>query len=281
MTVFSITTQKKVVAFIDWLKKRLAEGKSVVLHLDECDHGTGSKQMLSKVWSEVRNSEKITNILYSATPEEVLYSGEVEDQEYQEMMEEMIGEGEHIEYTPPEGYCGPARFLHEGLVHEAIPFFDSIGDTYTLTSQGKHIVTTLRTCMASTPGRNLVVLRLSYSLLGGAKKDIKKNKAIYQFLSNLSAFPELADFLIVVDKSDNVWVLQLLKKCNLSDGSAWDSLILTLKSDLLQGVDLSSLYVLGLVHDTVSALTDHFELLVLINLRLHFSLLSQLYYISL
>lgn len=224
MKVFSITTEKKVISFIEWLTKQLEEGKTVVLHLDECDHGTGSKQMLSQVWSKVRNSEKITNILYSATPEEVLYSGEVEDEEYQAMIEEIIGEGEHVEYTPPEGYCGPARFLQEGLVHEAIPFFDKIGDTYTLTSQGKHVVTTLRACMATTPGRNMVVLRLSYSLLGGAKKDIKKNKAIYQFLSNIHAFAELADFLVVVDKSDNMGIKNRrisAEKIQWSDPSYW------------------------------------------------------------
>ena len=206
MAVFSITSQKGVDAFIKWLTRQFDEGKTVVLHFDECDHGTGSKQMLSKVWSQVRNSEQITNILYSATPEEVLYSGEVEDTEYQDMMEEILNEGEHVEYTPPEGYCGPGRFLHEGLVREAIPFFDKVNDTYRLTSQGNEIVARLRAGMRTTPSRNIVVLRLSYSLISGKKEDIKKNKAIYQFLSNLSVFPELSDFLVVVDKTDNMGV---------------------------------------------------------------------------
>jgi len=224
MIVFSITTQKKVDAFKKWLTKQVQEGKSVVLHLDECDHGTGSKQMLSKVWSGVRSSERITNILYSATPEEVLYSGEVEDEEYQAMMEEIMGEGEHVEYTPPEGYCGPGRFLREGLVHEAIPFFDKTGDTYVLTSQGKEIVTRLRETMARTPSRNMVVLRLSYSLVGGKKKDIKANKAIYQFLSNITVFPELSDFLVVVDKSDKMVVKNSkisAEKIQWSDPNYW------------------------------------------------------------
>jgi len=224
MTVFSITTQKKVNDFKKWLTKQLQEGKSVVLHLDECDHGTGSKQMLSKVWSDIRNSGRITNILYSATPEEVLYSGEVEDEEYQAMIEEFMGEGEHVEYTPPEGYCGPGRFLKEKLVHEAIPFFDKRDDVYTLTSQGKEIVTRLREGMAVTPSRNMIVLRLSYSLIGGKKKDIKANKAIYQFLSNISDFPELSDFLIVVDKSDKTVVKNSrisIEKIQWSDPNYW------------------------------------------------------------
>jgi len=224
MTVFSITSQKNVDTFIKWLTKQLNEGKSIVLHLDECDHGTGSKQMLSKVWSKIRNSEHITNILYSATPEEVLYSGEVEDEEYQVMMEDIITEGEHVEYTPPEGYCGPGRFLREDLVHEAIPFFDKINDTYKITSQGKEIITKLRQSMVATNSRNIVVLRLSYSLLGGKKEDIKKNKAIYQFLSNINSFPELSDFLIVVDKSDNMGIKNnriSAEKIQWSDPNYW------------------------------------------------------------
>ena len=205
LEVFSITTQKMVDAFLSWLKKKRFQGKSIVLHLDECDHGTGAKQMLSKVWEVARDTESITNILYSATPEEVLYSGEVDDVELNAMMGEMVSEGHHVEYMPPAGYCGPARFLAADLVQEALPCFLRSGeerDTYTLSPQGKQIVADLRACIAATPSRNLLVLRLSYSELGGKQADIKKNKAFYQFLENIGKFPELADFLVVVDKGD-------------------------------------------------------------------------------
>jgi hypothetical protein len=206
MEVFSITTQKRVDAFLKWLFNKRLQKKTIVLHLDECDHGSGSKQMLSKVWKVTRDVACITNILYSATPEEVLYSGEVEDAELHEMMEGFVAEGHHVEYTPPEGYCGPKRFLDEGLVHEALPFFHKEGDTFVLSTQGKEIVADLRASMAVTPKRNLVVLRLSYSELGGKQADIKKNKAIYQFLNNIGSFPELADFIVVVDKGDDMGI---------------------------------------------------------------------------
>ena len=203
MEVFSITSQKNVDKFIKWMNKQIADGKSIVLHLDECDHGTGSKQMLSKIWVKIRDSQNITNILYSATPQEVLYSGEVEDEEYQAMMEDIIREGEHVEYIPPPGYCGPHRFLQENLVHEAIPFFEKVENKYTLTTQGIEIVAAVQ--QRTIQSRNIIVLRLSYSH-GGKKEDMKKNKAIYQFLMNIDDFPELADFLIVVDKHDNMGI---------------------------------------------------------------------------
>jgi len=203
MTVFSITNKKAVEAFIKWITKKTQEGKYIVIHLDECDHGSGSKQMLSKVWPIIRNLKNTTTILYSATPEEVLLSGEVDDEEYNETIEDMINDGESVEYIPPEGYCGSSRFLREGLIHEAIPFFERVNDTYTLTSQGKEIVADLIRSTKSKSSRNIIVLRLSYSLLGGKKEDIKKNKAIYQFLSHIHSFPELSDCLIVVDKDDS------------------------------------------------------------------------------
>jgi hypothetical protein len=242
MAVFSITTQKKVDAFKDWLEIQLGKGKSIVLHLDECDHGTGSTQMLSKVWSKIRCSADITNILYSATPEEVLYSGEVEDQEYQAMMEDIICDGEHVEYTPPEGYCGPSRFLSEGLIHEAIPFFEKVDTNPILTSQAKKIVANLCEGIARNPVRNIIVLRLSYSLEDDTKKDDKvtkkdgkvtkkdgkKNKAIYQFLKDIHLFLELSEFLVVVDKSDTAarYVIQRVKPFNVekiqwSDPNYW------------------------------------------------------------
>ncbi len=202
LEVFSIITQKKVDAFLLWAKKKRFQGKTLVLHLDECDHGSGSKQMLSQVWNATRDVVSITNILYSATPEEVLFSGEVDDADHDAMMEEMVANGHRVEYTPPEGYCGPAAFLEAGLVHEALPFFHKEGDTFTLSPQGKQIVADLRLSMASAPQRNIVVLRLSYSELGGKQADIKKNKSIYQFLQNIGSFPELEGFSVIVDKGE-------------------------------------------------------------------------------
>jgi len=208
LEVFSIVTQKKVDSFLVWLQKMLSQQKDVVLHLDECDHGSGSKQMLSQVWKVTRDLPCITNILYSATPEEVLFSGEVEDEEHRAMMEEIVAEGHRVEYTPPaseeEGgvYCGPGRFLEEGLVHEALPFFHKEGEGFVLSPQGKEIVADLRSSMATSPQRNLIVLRLSYSDLGGKKAEIKKNKSIYQFLQNIGSFPELEGFSVIVDKGE-------------------------------------------------------------------------------
>jgi hypothetical protein len=204
--VFSIINQKKVDDFLSWLHTQQQSNHTIIIHIDECDHGSGLKQMLSKIWSSVRNRPNITNILYSATPEEVLFSGEVEDDEFQSIIDYMICEGEHVEYSPPKGYCGPKCFLDANLVFEAIPFFYKEGDNYILSPQGKQIVGDIKNSLAINPSRNFIVLRLSYSDTGGKKSEIKKNKAIYKFLENIKAFPELSNFLIVVDKADDIGI---------------------------------------------------------------------------
>jgi hypothetical protein len=200
MCIFSIINTANTTTCIRWIMNQIAQGKHVVLHLDECDHGSGQTQMLSRVWRATRDNVNITNILYSATPEEVLFSGEIDDDEYNDSVAEIM-EGHIVYYKPPRGYCGPRKFLRKGLVFNAKPFFTKVGATYRLTDQGKEIVSDLRTAIATNPERNIVVLRLSYSL-GSGGSGRKENKAIYQFLRNREAFPELTDFLVVADKGE-------------------------------------------------------------------------------
>ena len=201
MAVFSITTEKNLTICITWIQEQIALGLKVVLHMDECDHGSGSTQILSKLWREVRDNESVYNVLYSATPEEVLYSGEVDNQELNSMMGEVL-EGHHVRYEPPKGYCGPERFLKEGLVHKAFPFFEKdVEGVFMLSQQGRDIVQDLKTSIQSgNVRRNVIVLRLSYAD-GGNKKE---HKAIHQFIKYCGSFPELEGFDIVADVEDSL-----------------------------------------------------------------------------
>ena len=199
MAVFSIMNTAALNKCLAWIQSKLGLGLQVVLHLYECDHGSGANQTLSKLWAEVRDNERITNVLYSATPEEVLYSGEVDNEDINGMMGDML-EGHHVRYQPPPGYCGPAKFLEEELVHVAYPFFHKEGGGFVLSSQGKEIVRDLKAAIEVNPRRNVIVLRLSYSD-GGNKRE---HKAIHQFISQCDLFPELAGFDIVADMDDSV-----------------------------------------------------------------------------
>jgi hypothetical protein len=230
LSVFSIITQRKVDDCQRWISHQIATGKMIVLHLDECDYGTGSFQKLSQIWKKIGesnaiNGNAITVILYSATPEEVLFSGQSENEDHQ-ITDEFIMNGITVNYIPPMGYCGPAAFLENGLVHEAIPFFNKDG----LTSQGKQIASEFIENIKLVPHRNIIVLRLSYSDADEAsdgpktKKSCKQNKAIYQFLQNIGKFPELSGFLVLVDKSDDMGIKQpqiITEKIKWSKKNYW------------------------------------------------------------
>lgn len=202
MRVFSITNDTQVEECMKYIISKLLDGKDVVLHLDECDFGSGERQKLGKIYREFRANDSVTFILYSATPQEVLFSGEIDhatDIDYDNMINETIHAGEFIEYVPPPGYCGPGRFLDEGLVTEAMPFFYFINGAVHLSEQGSGIIADLRESMRSNPRRNLIVLRLSTSHSeGGGKR--KENKAIYQFIKGAENCPELAGVSIFVSK---------------------------------------------------------------------------------
>ena len=188
LTVFSITNDANVKEFLKWLQDSMDAGYDIVIHLDECDHGSGDTQKLSEVWTKIRKDLRITAILYSATPEEAMFSGDFD-------VNDFIGNHPPVFYTPPEGYCGPNKFLEEDLVHEARPFFTK---NFELSEQGKEIIRDMRASMSKNPLRNIFILRLTYSLKIGENKT--ENKAKHLFLNHLDSFKELSDFTVIVDK---------------------------------------------------------------------------------
>src|SRR5437764_747747 len=65
-----------------------------------------------------------------------------------------------------------------------------------------------------------------------------------------------------IKQPNNVRMLQLFEQGYLADRRGRDSLILCLQADLLKSDNLTRHLVLRLVHDTICALTNLFELLV-------------------
>jgi len=179
---------------------------TLIIHIDECDHGSGIRQALAQIWTTWREDARIIFILYSATPEEVIYSGEIVDDNEaadEEMMDE-FGQGVRFDYVPQPTFCGPARFLDEGLVFESRPFFEKVpgAPAFRLSEQAKDIIADLQNEIQRNRRRNVLLLRLSYGDNDTDKPHAKENKAIYQFLKNIDMFPELSGFAIYVDKDE-------------------------------------------------------------------------------
>jgi len=219
--VYPIKTNKDVGECVTAIRALLNEGRNIVIHLDECDYGSGDTQLLSNMYSYLRareNAHNVTIILYSATPYEVLFSADVG----QHQLLDEIMHGTVVVYNPPPGYCGAERFLAAGLVENATEFFTfDIDGRPRLTEQGRQIVAQLWVNARSGNGRNILMLRLS----GGGRS--KKDKALYKFIRNLHLIPELGrggpmDLRVYVDKEDsfgeedlhNRWIVQKIDWAN-------------------------------------------------------------------
>jgi hypothetical protein len=217
-------TQSKVNECTNSIDEHVKAGIEVICHLDECDHGSGDKQILSRIWKKIRDNASVVTVLYSATPQEVLFSGEVEDDEH-EMINDMMEDGQVFNYTPPAAFRGPTAFLDAGLIHEAKPFFMHAAKGLVLSEQGKYIINSFRNQLKVNPNRNVIVLRLSYTVGKASKAQKKDSKAIYQFLRNIDSFSELDDFIVFVDKGDcDVNSPRVLKeKIDWSNRTWWSS----------------------------------------------------------
>lgn len=197
LNVFSIINDENAIKFKRWIISMLSTNKKIVIHLDECDHGSGHTQKLSLIWNDIKGNRNISIILYSATPEEILFSSEIKDE--QSILDDIILYAEMTEYTPPIGYCGSRKFIEENLVFDAKPFFKILDDeSAILSDQAKMIVNDLQNSMVLERKRNIIILRLSYYVNNLEKKI--ENKAIYQFINKLHYFQELSNFLIIFDK---------------------------------------------------------------------------------
>ncbi len=205
LTVFSITRDDAVGEFLHWNIDQKLAGRQRVIHLDECDYGSGSRQKMRHVWDEIRDDPTCTVLMYSATPAEVLFSEEISQEADTDtsLVSTLVHEGVMRKYIPPAGYCGPARFLAEGLVFKAEPFIERAaeGGPFVLGAQGAQILAEMRAAHATTPSRNLLFVRLSYEELATGPRG-KQKKAFYQFLQNINNIPQLMadDVIIHVDK---------------------------------------------------------------------------------
>ena len=250
--VFSGITGKKKDDYNSKIRATLQSDPRVtlIIHIDECDHGSAERQVLAEIWKEWRDNANVIFILYSATPEEVIYSGEIDSEnEEEEMIEDLVIEGVRFDYTPPETFCGPEKFLDAGLVHEARPFFEKAlelgaAHRYRLTTQGRQLMDDLRKQIQldlerqrldrKWKVRNILMLRISYDTddendTTSKPKSKQDKKAIHQFLKNLHMFPEeeLGDCQIYVDKDEappGMSDLCVDQKIQWSNPKYWDGI---------------------------------------------------------
>ena len=235
LKVFSIISMDVAKEALRYIIESVSHGKKLILHLDECDYGTGSRQNLQFIYNRIKENINIITILYSATPEELLFSQDItQSEEDEDILGGIYEQGKRLYYIPPETYCGAKKFLDEQLVENAIPFFKFKKEdgTYMLSTQGKKIIADAKENLRNSKMqkveatylynkyinenniaeaekylitkekkiRNVIVLRLTYKTYRTSQRS--NNRSIEEFLNNSHLFPELADVNIIADKSD-------------------------------------------------------------------------------
>jgi len=223
--VFSINTNKNAIKCITCINNFIAEGKHIVVHFDEADHGSGATQIMSSVWSTINNIDVVFVILYSATIEEILRTTSNNPDEHQhlnlinnDMLDastlEIIGDNcVYTEYSPPDIFCGPSRFLDEGLVENATPFYydnNNRDQSFILSTQGCEIINSVKESMQTEPLRNIIVVRLSYmedniQATENTRLTKKDKKAFHRFVNNLKTIDELENIHIIIDKDPSTY----------------------------------------------------------------------------
>jgi len=110
---------------------------NVVLCFDECDYGSGAKQILGTLFGAFLDDIRTLKLYFSATAHETAVSKVAAREDYAV-----------LEYVPTlydivtktAGYCGAAYFLKAGLVFEPRAFFEYEDNTLSLTQHAIQVV---------------------------------------------------------------------------------------------------------------------------------------------
>ena len=144
-TFVGIDLRKRYDEIKSYIDSQVALGKEVYLHVDEADYGTGSHQCFADLLKSTFTMPNVKQIYYSATPQEVKYSGIDYDM---------------VDFIPNENYRGAEYFLDNDLVHQAESFFvkDAQGK-FSLSEQGEECLNLIDV----KAGKYIGVIRLSGS----------------------------------------------------------------------------------------------------------------------
>ena len=140
------------------------------IHLDELDYGCGNDSLLSDIYNQFKDNNKLTWILYSATPEEIICSEQWEDIEEK-------GHGIFVEIDPPSNYVGIKQYIDKNLMKQAFSMFDF--DKRCLTQHGKEVISDAFSKYVQDNNKNICIVRVTGKHNKTSRYDwVKKNSDI-------------------------------------------------------------------------------------------------------
>lgn len=117
----------------------------IVLCFDECDYGSGEKQVVAPLFAEFLDAPNVVKLYFSATAHETAVSALANRENYVAMT-----------YVPPPTYRGAAYFLENGLVFTPQPFFDLDEGTLSITAHARQVL-----CDSINDDRHIGIVRVA------------------------------------------------------------------------------------------------------------------------
>ena len=114
---------------IEGVRSHLRRSPFVVCCFDECDYGSGDRQIMSSFYEAFIDEPNVVKVYFSATAHETAASDVSCRANYVAMT-----------YVPPASYCGASYFLANDLVFNPQPFFENVLGRVEVTEHAKQVL---------------------------------------------------------------------------------------------------------------------------------------------
>lgn len=179
-----IYNKHKAEEYILHVREKIARGRSVIIHWDECDYGSGTGQSLKPLLDYCNRKRRVKIISYSATEEEAKFARHV--------MDEANLKYEYLRFIPSVDYRGSHWFLNnqidgQPIVLDCQQFFNyntiCSEERIRFSSQGNSMLGSM------TNNTNIGILRVC-----GSKKFGEESIALYPKFKELVETPRYYNF---------------------------------------------------------------------------------------
>lgn len=198
LKTYALFNKIQVLRCLEEITADIMAGRTVILHIDELDYGSGWRGLLSQIWTAVKNASEVMCVLYSATPEELLKSDT--------WTSLPASKKALFNYEPVAEYCGDLTFIQNGLVEDAEPAFtvryDGETPLFKLGAQFKGVLNQVKSNVEKGDQRYILVLRLCYELPGYKGSSKRDKRAFKLFLNCFDRIFHANGFRVIYDKED-------------------------------------------------------------------------------
>jgi hypothetical protein len=161
----------------------------VVCCFDECDYGSGDRQIMGPFYEAFLDEPNVVKVYFSATAHETAVSDVSSRADYVAMT-----------YEPPASYCGAPYFLANNLVFNPQPFFENEDGWVRVTEHGLNVIRE-----SVTAERHIAVVRTTRAIPTALFKNEQVKAALAEQLAEAKQDGKVWDIRAIDDKSPFDW----------------------------------------------------------------------------